>query len=342
MKIKKSREITEFMNRCMDNLYNDDLNNYLSVIIESKEDEEVIKEELSYLSDPEFSGDKNNWPSLYYNIDNYLNTEYHKNIKLDKAFKSSGYKYSYEEIPANELINLKAIQKDPNRELNDYMILRAFDKPYNTTILSEGKDYWMCDYPGEYETMLDPINKAKGKVCTFGLGIGFYLYNILIKDEVEEVTVIELSSSVIKMFNECLLPQFPKNKKMNIIKGSAYDYFNHNFLKDFDYVFVDTWKNQEDGYPMMERMLEIYNPPLEKVDFWIEDSLTEFLTTSIFLYFDSIYNHHKMPDDKKHKYMYKKIQKYFLNIKEINDVDTLKHYMYDSKVLRDIMATKLV
>lgn len=341
MKIKKTQEITNFMNRCMDNLYNDELNNYLSVIIKSKQDEEEIKQELKDLGDPEFMCDKKDWPSLYYNIDNYLNTAYHKNIKLDKAFKSSGYKYSYEEIPAHELINLRAIQKDPNRELNDYMILRAFDKPYKTTILSEGKDNWMLDYPGEYETMIEPISKAKGKVCTFGLGIGFYLYNVLIKKEVEEVTVVELSDSVINMFNKCLLPQFPKDKKINIIKGSAFDYFNSDFINQFDYVFVDTWKNQEDGYPMMAKMLEQYNPPLDKVDFWIEDSLTEFLTTSIYLYFESIYNHHKMPNDDKHKYMYKKIQKYFSLIDEIKDVDTLKYYMYDQKVLRDIMATKL-
>ena len=329
------------MERCLNNLYNDGLNSYLSVIIKSKEDEKAIKEELSDLGDFEFSGDKKDWPSLYYRIDEYLKTPYHSNIRLDKIKTSKAYKFSYEEIPANELINLKAIQKDPNRELNDYMVLRAFDKAYKTTILSEKDEYWMADYPGELETMREPIEKAKGKVLTFGLGIGFYLYNVLIRDEVKEVTVIERSASVIEMFNKFLLPQFPSDKKINIIKGNAYDYFNKKFISDFDYVFVDTWKNQEDGYPMMERMLENYLPPVDKVDFWIEDSLTEFLTSSIFLYFEALYNHHKMPNDDAHRKMYKKIQRYFLGIKEIDSVDTLKHYMYDRNVLREIMAINL-
>ena len=51
-----------------------------------------------------------------------------------------------------------------------------------------------------------PVERAKGKVLTFGLGLGYFAYMCSLKEEVESVTVVEKDKSVIKLFNEIILP----------------------------------------------------------------------------------------------------------------------------------------
>ncbi len=84
MKIIRTDEIDAFFERCIRNMQNDAMNEYVGVIIQSPEEEEEIKQELHDLGDPEFQGDKENWPSLYLDIDYYTKTPYNTNIHLDK------------------------------------------------------------------------------------------------------------------------------------------------------------------------------------------------------------------------------------------------------------------
>lgn len=338
MKIIRTDEIDAFFERCMRNMQNDALNEYVGVVIQSPEEEEEIKQELHDLGDPEFQGDKENWPSLYLDIDYYLKTPYNSNIRLYKIYDHE-FQFATETLPANEILNMSFIQPDPNRELNDYMILRAFNKPYKAMTLRQNGEFWMTDNPAEANTTDPCVKKAHGKVLTFGLGIGYFIYMCLLKPEVESVTVVELSETVIKIFDRFILPQFPKDKEVKIIHGNAFDYFNKEFLDQFDYTFVDVWKNHEDGYAMIEKMLEQYLPPYEKIDFWIESTCFEFITSMICLYFNNISQGLKTPKNRKFQKQYKKIHAYFEKIdKTVSEVDELKDYMYDPKVLREIVS----
>lgn len=341
MKIEKTKAIREFFKRCEENLRDDRINDYLSVLIQSPEEAEEIRQELHDIGDPEFAGPKKNWPSLYLDIAQYLDRPYHANIHLDHI-ENKDFEYDYEDIPGDILYNFDEVKPDPKKELNDYMVLRAFDKPLKTTVLKQNGEYWMTDNPCEAITVDPSVDKAHGKVLTYGLGIGYYIYMCLLKEDVESVTVVELNESVIRMFNESLLPQFPRKDKIRIIHGNAIDYFNEEFVSQFDSVFADVWMNHIDGLMLMEKMLENYLPPLDKVDFWIEFSCTEVITSLIFQYFCAVASGEKLRTVKQYRKLALKIDKYFSKIdKTVTDENELKHYMYDRQTIREILSIRV-
>ena len=49
--------------------------------------------------------------------------------------------------------------------------------------------------PNEVETMKEAIEKAHGKVATYGLGLGYFPYMTSMMDSVESVTVVELDET---------------------------------------------------------------------------------------------------------------------------------------------------
>lgn len=340
MKIIRNKITSSFFKRCRNNIQNDAINNCLGLVIR-KEDEDFIRKELRRIGDYEFQSPKASWPSLYIDTDEFIKTPYNANIHLDRITDDQ-FEYSYDEMPANVLFNLEEVKKDPNRELNDYLVLRAFDKPYKSVVLKQNGEYWMTDNPVEAATINPSVNKAYGRVLAFGLGIGYFPYMCLLKDEVEDVSVVELNPAVIRMFKEHLLPQFPRNDKLKIIEGDALTYFNKDFLKDYDFVFVDVWMNPNDGFPMIERMLEEYYPPFDKVDFWIEDSCFEVVTSLILQYFDCLSLNRKLKVAKKHQRLLMKIEKYFAGLDiVVDDPIILKELMYDRETLRKIVSTRI-
>lgn len=341
MKIKNTEQMQEFFDRCLENANDSLINEYIGIIVEP-EDEAAVQEELAEIGVHEFQKDRSEWPSLYISVDEYKKTPYNANIRLDKI-SGDGFEYATDTMPAYELFNVDLVQDDPERELNDSLVLRAFDKPYETVILRQNGEYWMTDTPAEANTINPCAEKAHGKVVTFGLGIGYFVYMALINPNVESVTIVEHSSSVISMFKKCLLPQFPSNKKIEIIEGDAFEYFNEEFLSQFDYAFVDIWKSSDDGFEMIQKMLENYLPPLDKVDFWIEETCMEFITTMICVYFNYLANGLEVRHNEPYyQRIYKKISKYFSKIdKEVEDINELKDYMYNKEVLREIVSIKV-
>ncbi len=342
MIIKNTEEIQEFFDRCIENLnYASNTNEYIGVEFDPSE-EEKIKEELAELGNYEFAGDKSTWPSLYISVDDYRKTPYNSHVHLD-AVGGDGFELFEDIMPANRLYNIDVIKDDPNKELNDYMVLRAFDKPFSSVVLKQDGENWMSDQPAETITIDPFVEKAHGKVVTFGLGIGYYPYMCLLKDDVESVTIVERSPNVISMFKRCLLPQFPRNDKITIIQGDAFDYFNKEFLDQFDYAFADIWKNNEDGFEMIQRMLENYVPPFESCDFWIEETCMDFVKAMVFYYFNYTANGEELRyDDPELQKIVKKIDTYFTNLNEdIDSVEKMKFFMYDKKTLREIIGTKV-
>ena len=246
-------------------------------------------------------------------------------------------------MPAFELFNIAGIQPDEHRELNDGIILRALDEPYEATFLWQGNEVWMLDAPSEANTMDPYAKKAKGNVLTFGLGIGYFIYMASLNPQVTSITVIEKSSAVIDLFKRFLLPQFPNRIPISLIEGDAFHFFDHDFLTDYDYVFVDIWKSNEDGYQCIEKLLEQTLPDFNQVDFWIESSCFEFMPALIYLYFDALAHHRSIKHpDRKYQRVLKKIMRYFEALDEcVDEVERLKYYMYDPKVLRAIASIKL-
>lgn len=338
MKIQTSKQMNSFFERCLSNIEDQYLNDFLGAVVTPKSEGEVAKA-LKKAKHPEFLNKE--VPSLFISTEEFLQSPYHKQINLEKI-ESNGFQFSKEKMYKNELFNLKAIQNDPVRECNDFMILRALDQNYEAAVLLQDGDVWMLDVPSEAAT-IDPVAKnAKGHVLTFGLGIGYFIFMAQLNKAVTEITVIEQSLEVIEMFKKDLYPQFPQSCKVNFIHGNAFDYYNEAYLANFDTVFVDIYRSNDDGFLLLEQLCEQYNAPSTKVEFWIESSLTEFLTTMVFYFFYHKYknkwivNHNPFYQE-----LYRKIDKYFYKLDPtITTVEQIKDYMYNPDVLRSILHTK--
>ncbi len=340
MKIQRTPEIDSFFKRCLDNLKKEDKNRFLGAKV-SKKNERFLQEQMGRSGFQEFMQQKEQWPSLFIRSLDAIQSAYNSTIKLS-MIENEDFRFSTEILPSNQLFNVSGIIFDQNREINDWMQLRALDQPYPAAVLWQGDDVWMLDAPSESNTMDPYAKKAQGHVLTFGMGIGYFAFMSLLNPKVHSVTIIERSASVIAMFKQFILPQFPNKDKVRIIEGDAFDYFNKTFIEQFDYVFVDIWKSGDDGFLIIEKLLEQYNPPLKKVDFWIETSCFEFIPTLILLYFHSLAN---LKDGSNQDPLYKrillKIARYFESEDiEISDVESLKHRMYDLQILREIVSIK--
>lgn len=79
----------------------------------------------------------------------------------------------------------------------------------------------MTTIPNEINTMKDPIDKARGDVLTYGLGLGYYVYMVANKDEVRSITAVENDDEIIALFRQHILPQFSHPEKVIIVRDDA-------------------------------------------------------------------------------------------------------------------------
>lgn len=337
MKVKCNKKISTFLDICMSNIQNDYKYEFVGMHL-TKAQEKKVQRELHEAGFHEFQGDEKTWPSLFLSSDEWEKSPYHANVSMD-LIKDDHFRFETVKTAGRELFNADAIVKDPKHCLNDSMILRAMDRNFDAIYLYQDEEDWMVDAPSEAATNNRPASKAHGKVLTFGLGIGYFIYMAMLNPEVTEITVVEKSAEVIAMFERFLYPQFPDRIQVNFICGDAFDYFNESFLKDYDYIYTDIWKSSYDGLKTIEKLLQQYVPPFEKCDFWIEDSCEEIMWTLIFLYFNAIAHSLKPECNPDYAEEMKKICKYFDAKDEvITDPKQIQFYMYDTDTIRHILA----
>lgn len=162
--------------------------------------------------------------------------------------------------------------------------LGFFKEPFPFLAVLEDENEWMTLTPVDMDTSQDAIREARGRVITFGLGLGYFAFHASEKEEVSEVVVIEKSPEVIRLFTEALLPHFPHKEKIRIIEGDAFRYAEEEMPKErFDFAFVDTWRDVSDGLPMYLRMkkAEEKNPSCT-FSYWIEDFILSHLRSFVF------------------------------------------------------------
>lgn len=206
------------------------------------------------------------------NKDKYENNPYYKNIKLENI-KDGNWEIRIEEYkPYQAVICDDMIIKDDFTEIPP---LGFFTESFSFPAILENGNEWMTLTPVDLDTCEEAIAEAHGKVITFGLGLGYYAYMAAEKDEVESVTVVELSSEVINLFKKHILPQIPNAHKIKIVNADAFEYAEKIMPNEkFDIAFVDTWRDASDGAPMYEKMraLEKYSKTT-KFLYWIENFL---------------------------------------------------------------------
>ena len=150
-----------------------------------------------------------------------------------------------------------------------------FAEPFSYPAVLEDERLWMAVTPNEVETMRRDIAAAHGKIAVFGLGLGYYAFMTARKENITSVTVIERDESVISLFREYLLPQFPHKEKIQVIQADAYDYLQKEMGKErYDFAYIDLWHDVLDGTPLYlrARLMEGAAPGTE-FTYWIEDSM---------------------------------------------------------------------
>ena len=199
----------------------------------------------------------------------YYNDPYYKNVKIRNKrvgkfeLKNESYK------PYRAVICDDMQLSDDYKEISPVGFFT--EEFFFPAVLEDGNE-WMTLTPVDMDTCKDAIEKAKGKVVTFGLGLGYFAYMAARKPEVESVTVVELSKDVIKLFNEEILPYFKNPQKIKIVNSDAFKYAEEVMPKEeFDFAFVDTWRDASDGLPMYEKMKKLEHLS-EKTEFsyWID------------------------------------------------------------------------
>ena len=242
---------------------------------ENKNDRRIIKEYL--------------YPSVrIMDPKRYTENKYYKNIKI-KNVKEDNWELkelAYE--PWRAVIANDMIIKDDFTEIPP---LGFFPERFTYPAVLEDGNEWMTLTPVDLDTCDEAIERSRGKVLTFGLGLGYYAYMASEKDCVTSVTVVERSPKVIKLFEKYILPQFPNKDKIKIVNEDAFLYAENSMGKEnFDFAFVDIWRDASDGSPIYKRM-----KPLEKLApntefcYWIENFLVSRLRALEFVkVFDEI------------------------------------------------------
>ena len=202
----------------------------------------------------------------------YENNPYYKNINLTNI-KDGNWEIRWEEYkPYRGVICDDMIISDDFSEIPP---LGFFTKSFSFPAILEGGNEWMTLTPVDLDTCEEAIKKARGKVVTFGLGLGYFAYMAAMKDEVESVTVVELSSDVIALFKKHILPKMECADKIKIVNSDAFVYAEKTMPSEmFDYAFVDTWRDASDGSPMYKKMKKLEHlSPNTEFDYWIENFL---------------------------------------------------------------------
>ena len=152
-----------------------------------------------------------------------------------------------------------------------------FDQAFSFPAIREDGRVWMTITPNEINTIQPAVQASRGKVLTFGLGLGYYAFHCLLKDDVASVTVVEKNPAVIDVFTRLLLPFFPRKDALHIIQADAFDYAANTMPgESFDTVFTDLWHDVADGIPLYQRMkaLEVPGP---NYLYWIEKTLRVYM-----------------------------------------------------------------
>lgn len=278
---------------------------------------------------------------IFLSVQEWYDSPYHKQIRLDKI-STPHFRFAKEKYAGNYTFNAYAIEKDPRRELNDYMKLRVMDKDFEAVTLYQDDELWMLDAPSEAFTNDPFAKKAHGKVITFGLGIGYFVFMACLNPKVKEIVVVEKNKDVIDMFQKEILPQFPSHPPIAILHADAFAYWRKENLASFDYIYADIWQSNE-GLFMIEQLLEQYLPPFDACDFWIEDTCFETVWYLIYLYFKQTILQKPCSITREYRSIFRKIKRYFdaLDI-TVDNPEVLKEMMYDTKIIRSVLSDRHV
>lgn len=142
----------------------------------------------------------------------------------------------------------------------------------------EGNVPWVSVCPSEIRSMAPDTEGVFGRVLVLGLGLGYYPYFISAKPEVKEITIVERSPEICRLFREELLPQFPHKEKIRLVCRDAFDFLEDTENGRFDFCYADIWEGWADGAEAVKK-IRVHAARLYDTVFryWIEKEIDWFL-----------------------------------------------------------------
>ena len=156
-----------------------------------------------------------------------------------------------------------------------------FDRPFTYPAILENGREWMTLMPNETVTILPDVARARGRVLTYGLGLGYFAYMASQKDVVESVTVVERDENPIRLFREYILPQFPNKDKIRIIQGDALQVAERLEDGEYDFIFADIWHDVGDGTELYLKLKRLEKGKKTRYAYWIEKTIRCYLDKSL-------------------------------------------------------------
>lgn len=171
-------------------------------------------------------------------------------------------KYEFSEVK-NPLYNLRAV-RDGN------MMMWMYDGKY--VRLHVNGQLMMSDTAMERRTNRSFIEFATGRVLIAGLGVGLIIQNIIDKEDVTEIVVIEKYQDVIDVVEARI-----KHPKLKIICADIFNYDMPNTEK-FDTIYFDIWPSiSTDNLDEMTLLHRKYRKNKRSKESYMDSWLRDFL-----------------------------------------------------------------
>ncbi len=152
--------------------------------------------------------------------------------------------------------------------LAGYLHTTSLKAIFDVPILYINSELYMSITQMEIDSHNMHIREAEGDVLVGGLGLGYYLTQILHKEEVTSVTVVEKSIHVIEVYKK-LQESNPifKSDKLTIVHDDVFLFKSDTV---FDYAYFDIWPSMDFGEAMEDvaRMQEDENFDAKRYAFW--------------------------------------------------------------------------
>ena len=203
----------------------------------------------------------------------FAKNPYLQNIQIDNWRIGNIYLHNKEYYEPYKTYVYGARKRDPKTLTAQYEFCyfpTTVHFPALGTIIPYTK--WMGVEVSEINTFQSFINEASGKVLLMGCGLGYVAYMLSLKENVDEVTIVELNPDIKKMFETYLKPQM--NNKINIFLGDAIQFLENEDLSAYQYCSVDIWHDLIEMFPIYLKCLLLeQRHPQTKFHYWLEDDL---------------------------------------------------------------------
>lgn len=150
--------------------------------------------------------------------------------------------------------------------------LTEVGRPYICLVQNDNL-HMMTDHPTETVTNQHFIDRAKGDVLIFGMGLGLIIFPLLEDSEITSITVVEMDEHLINDVSSIIKSKDSRGI-LKIVNGDAFEYHKQIDTEKFDTIYFDIWQNVDDNaYTEMNFLHRSYYKFLKSSDSFMDSWL---------------------------------------------------------------------